>query len=116
MKKKLSILLILLSLPLLLSQCASTTLIDSKPQGAKVLINGEVRGVTPYQYSDTKVIFSTTQIKLQKDGYEDLQVTLQRSEAADVGPIVGGFFLFPFWLWSMKYNDTHYYELVPLQN
>lgn len=57
---------------------------------------------------------STTDIRLEKDGYETLNTTLSRNERADVGAIVGGiFFIFPF-LWTMKYNLVHTYELRPM--
>ena len=100
----------------LFASCSSTTLIQSEPSGAKVYMNGEYKGVTPFSYSDTKIVGSVTDIRLEKEGYETLHTLLSRNESADVGAIIGGvFFLFPF-LWTMKYNPTHLYELKPLQH
>ena len=105
---------VVLAAVVLFASCSSATLIESNPSGAKVYMNGEYKGVTPYSYSDTKIVGSTTDVRLEKDGYETLNTTLSRNERADVGAIVGGiFFLFPF-LWTMKYNPVHTYELKPL--
>lgn len=113
MKKKITLLLLLVSMPILFSQCASRTIINSTPQGAEVFVNGEFRGTTPYEYSDTKIMFSTTSLTLKKSGFEEMHVMLQRNESVDVGPIIGGFFFWPAWLWSMKYNENHHYKLTP---
>lgn len=106
---------ILLAATVLFASCSSATLIQSDPNGAKLYMNGEYMGVTPYSYSDTKIVASTTDVRLEKEGYETLHTVLSRNERADVGAIVGGvFFLFPF-LWTMKYNPTHTYELRPMK-
>lgn len=102
---------VLLSGAILISSCSSSTLISSQPAGAKLYVNGQYAGVTPYQYSDTKIVGTITDLRLEKDGYEPLRVPLIRNERADGGAIVGGFFLlFPF-LWTMKYDPEHTYEL-----
>jgi hypothetical protein len=98
----------------LLSGCASTTIINSAPNGAKVYIDGEPVGNTPYTYTDTKIVGSTTPVRLVKDGYEDYNTLLKRNEEANVGAIIGGIFLlFPF-LWTMDYKASHTYELTPV--
>lgn len=98
------------------ASCSSTTLIQSSPSGAKVYLNGEYAGVTPYTHTDTKIVGSSTQVRLEKEGYETLNTAFSRNEDADVGAIIGGiFFLFPF-LWTMKYKPVRTYELVPSGN
>lgn len=101
---------------ILFASCSSTTLIQSSPSGAKVYLNGEYAGVTPYTHTDTKIVGSSTQVRLEKEGYETLNTAFSRNEDADVGAIIGGiFFLFPF-LWTMKYKPVRTYELVPSGN
>ena len=101
---------------ILFASCSSTTLIQSVPNGAKVYLNGEYAGVTPYSHTDTKIVGSTTMVRLEKEGYETMNTAFSRNEDADVGAIIGGiFFLFPF-LWTMKYKPTRTYELIPLGN
>ena len=111
MKRSFQSILAILLVPAVVS-CSSSTLINSNPQGSKLYVDGAYRGVTPYKYSDSKIVGSTTQLKLAKDGYDNLQTVLSKSERPDVGAIVGGcFFLFPF-LWTMQYDSQHYYDLI----
>lgn len=99
---------------ILFVSCSSTTLLTSKPSGAKVYLNGEPVGTTPYSHSDTKIVGTSTSLKLVKEGYEPINTYLTRNEKVNVGAIIGGcFFLFPF-LWTMDYNPTHNYEMVLL--
>lgn len=98
---------------ILLASCASTTMIQSTPSGAKVYVDGQPVGSTPYTHRDTKIVGSTTTVKLEKEGYEPLNTSFSRSEQADVGAIIGGIFVFVPFLWVMKYNPTHTYELTP---
>lgn len=96
---------------LLFSSCASTTMIESNAVGAQVFLNGEKVGKTPYKHRDMKIVGSTTDVKLEKEGFETLQTSFSRDEKADVGAIIAGvFFLFPF-LWTMKYKPVHNYEM-----
>lgn len=98
----------------LFTGCVSSTLIQSYPPGAKVYIDGEPVGVTPYWHSDSKITGSITNVDLVKDGYETLYCSISRTERVNVGAIVGGFFCWPVFLWTMEYNPAHNYELVPL--
>ncbi len=93
--------------------CASSTVIKSNPPGAKVFLNGEPVGKTPFTMTDTKVVFTSTAVRLEKPGYEPLNTTITRSEEFDIGPFCGGFFTFvPItWLWMFKYRPEHVYEL-----
>ncbi len=100
----------------LFGSCASTTVINSYPSGARVYLNGEPVGKTPYRYTDTKVVGTYTNIKLVKEGYVPLFTSFSRSEQANVGAIIGGMFFLVPWLWVMDYKPTHTYELMPIQN
>jgi hypothetical protein len=86
-------------------------MIESNAVGAQVFLNGEKVGKTPYKHRDMKIVGSTTDVKLEKEGFETLQTSFSRDEKADVGAIIAGvFFLFPF-LWTMKYKPVHNYEM-----
>lgn len=97
---------------ILLTSCGSTTLISSEPSGAKLYIDGEPMGTTPYSYRDKKIVGSTTSLRFEKAGYESLDVSLTRDEEVDVGAIIGGIFVLVPFLWIMKYKPTHTYELT----
>lgn len=98
----------------LFSSCTSYTTITSEPPGARLYLDHEFMGETPVRYSDTKIVGSCSQLRLEMEGYENLDSWLCRNEEVDAGAVVGGiFFLFPF-LWIMKYKPYHNYELRPL--
>ena len=114
MKKKFVIkfVSIVLSAGILFASCASSTLIQSYPTGAKVYIDGQAVGVTPYWHTDTKIVGSVTDVNLVKEGYEPLNTSFMRNERVDVGAIIGGLFLWVPYLWTMQYNPTHNYEML----
>ena len=105
---------LLIAVSVLISGCASTTIIHSIPDGAKVYLNEELAGTTPYLHSDTKIVGSTTRVRLEKEGYETLHTTFSRDEEVDAGAIIGGIFVLVPFLWTMKYKPAHTYELVSL--
>jgi hypothetical protein len=98
----------------LLASCVSSTQIRSIPSGAAVYADQQPIGHTPCRYADTKIVGMATEITLKMDGYQDLDATIVRTERPDVGAIVGGFFFFVPFLWTMGYNPVHQYELEPL--
>jgi hypothetical protein len=105
---------ILLTLTII-SACTSTTLIQSVPEGARVIINNETLGVTPYEYKDSKISFSETHLTLELEGYEPFDARLTKDEEINVGAVIGGcLFWFPF-IWTMEYKPVHTYELMPLR-
>lgn len=117
MRKKLLIQVtgIILCSAILFSSCASTTMMQSIPTGAKLYMDGEPVGTTPYAHTDTKIVGSTTPFRMTLEGYEDYNGLLKRNEEVNVGAIIGGIFLlFPF-LWTMDYKPTHTYELIPVK-
>jgi hypothetical protein len=91
-------------------------MIQSNPSGAKVYLNSEPVGTTPYSHTDTKIVGSTTTVKLEKEGYEPLNTFFSRNEEVDAGAIIGGIFVWIPFLWTMKYKPTHTYELTPSSN
>ncbi|HCY19218.1 MAG TPA: PEGA domain-containing protein [Deltaproteobacteria bacterium] len=103
------------TLAISLSACSSTTVINSDPNGAMVFLNGEKAGVTPYMYTDTKIIGSTNTVLLKKEGYQDFSTVFSRNENANVGAIIGGVFVLVPFLWAMDYKPSHSYEMVPLK-
>lgn len=104
----------LLAAIVFLASCSSTTVIRSEPPGATLYLNGERVGTTPYTHTDTKVVGSQNIVELQLEGHETLITTFSRTEEADAGAIIGGFFLFFPFLWTMKYKPVRTYELAPL--
>ena len=107
---------LLLVMAILFSGCASTTLFTTEPGGASIYIKGEEKGTTPYKYSDTKIVFSSTPITFKKDGYKDLIIILKRSEQPAVGAIIGGALIYVPLLWFAEYKESHFYELEQMDS
>jgi hypothetical protein len=101
----------LLIMCILISGCASTTLFTTEPAGATVYIKEKAKGTTPYIYSDTKIVFSSTPITFKKDGYKDLNVVLKRNERPTATAIASGLFLYFPLLWAAEYKGNHFYKL-----
>lgn len=108
--------LVCIALAISVSACASTTIINSDPSGAKVYLNGEKVGTTPYTHTDTKIVGSTNTVLLKKEGYQDFSALFSRNEDVSVGAIVGGIFVLVPLFWVMDYKPTHSYEMVPLKS
>ncbi len=103
-----------LILSLLFASCASSTLIETKPEAADVYINNEYAGKSPVVMKDYKFATSTTYIKLEKEGYETLQTSICRDEKIDIGAAIAGAFFYYPWLWVFEYKPLHSYILNPL--
>jgi hypothetical protein len=71
-------------------------------------------GQTPYIHTDSKILLSSTSLVLEKEGYETFYTSLTKDEELNVGALIGGIFIWPVWLWAMKYYPERTYELMPL--
>lgn len=104
---------------LVISACSSSMKISTVPEGAKVYIDQEYKGVTPYVHSDQRPFWTDLNVKFVKDDYEDFNVVLRKSDGelnygAGCGsicllPIAG----LPFSLWLFNYPEEKKFELVP---
>jgi len=103
---------IILVIAITVYSCVSTTIIQSVPDGANLYINEEPVGKTPYRYSDSKILGSSTEIRIEKDGYDTYYTQLVRLEEPDALAIVGAFFFLPAILWATKYKPSHSYYLI----
>lgn len=110
-KNTIKITSLFLSATLLLASCASTTMITCNVPNTNLYLDGMKVGSTPYSMTDTKIVGTTTTVKLTKEGYKTLNTTISRNEEADVGAIIGGILVWIPFLWTMKYKPIHYYEL-----
>lgn len=100
--------LILIMSALILFGCASSTLIRTIPDGAKVKQGSVVVGVTPYDYWDRRLSFTDKTFTLQLDGYKDKEVTITKNIF-----YVSRIFFPPVlaWPWMFGYPDLYYFEL-----
>jgi len=104
--KTLSTLLIVI----LLSGCAIPTVIKSKPEGATVYIDNIKMGYTPLTYSDTEIVLSQKNIRLEMEGYKSFSSTIKKDKLK-VGPLVGACFGGIPILWALGYSEEYTFEL-----
>ncbi len=97
-----------------LTGCASSTLITSEPEGAKLYINEEPVGVTPYKHRDKKPVGSTIDVRLEMPGYDTKHASISRDEEVVVAAVIGAVFVLIPAIWIMGYKASHRYELTPL--
>jgi hypothetical protein len=95
-----------------LAACSSTTVIRSNPPGARVFLDDQPVGVTPYAMSDTKIVGTQTRVRLEYPGLRPHSAIIQRNEKFDVLACIGGFLVLVPFLWIMGYNDEHYFDIT----
>ena len=90
--------------------CSSTTMIRSTDPEAKIYVDGEYKGRGQVSHTDTKIVGSTTSVRMEKDGCEPMHYTFARNEEFDVGACAGGVFVLVPFLWIQKYKPERTYE------
>lgn len=101
------------SLPIALSVlflfgCASSTVIKTLPEGARVEKGGSLLGTTPYHYWDREPSDYSSTYVLKKEGYKDREITLKKDvlyvHRIFAPPLLG----LP---WIYGYNPEYSFEL-----
>ena len=106
-------LVVLLMIFFFLFGCASTTLIKSDPPGAKLYLDGQPQGDTPYLYSDQAVAGTVRTVTLRKEGYKEFTGTIRR-EKLFVPALIGGIFLLIPFIWILEYPPQYHFEIEKL--
>ena len=94
--------------------CASSTLIMSNPPGAKLYLDGQFKGETPYTYSDRAAAGTLRAVTLKKEEYKDFNGTIKR-EQLSVGALIGGIFLLIPLIWILEYPPQYNFEMEKMQ-
>ena len=93
-----------------MAACSSTTLVRSSDPESKIYIDGEYRGKGSTTVTDTKIVGSSTSVRIEKPGCEPRFYSFSRSEEFDAGACAGGVFVLVPFLWIEKYKPDHSYE------
>jgi hypothetical protein len=82
----------LFALGVALAGCAESTVVRSYPAGAKVYLNGELKGITPIVLTVPRSQFSdeNSRVRLEHEGYDSAEATLRTQVCP--GRVVGGVF------------------------
>ena len=100
---------------LFLFGCASSTLIKSNPPGAKLYLEGQFKGETPYTHGDMAVAGTMKTVTLKKEGYKDFTGHIKR-EQLSVGALIGGLLLTIPLLWILEYPPEYTFEMEKLES
>jgi hypothetical protein len=93
--------------------CASSTLIKSNPPGAKLYLEGQLKGETPYTYADRAAAGTMRTVNLKKEGHKDFTGHIKR-EQLSVGALIGGIFLLIPLIWILEYPPEYTFEMEKL--
>ena len=93
--------------------CASATVIKSNPTGAKLYLEGQLKGDTPYTYADRAAAGTMRTVTLKKEGYKDFTGHIKR-EQLSVGALIGGIFLIVPLIWILEYPPEYTFEMERL--
>ena len=106
-------LIVLMVVLFFLFGCASATLIKSNPPEAKLYLDGQYKGETPYTYSDSATAGTMRTVILRKEGYKDFTGTIKREKFSIPAFIGGLFFIIPF-IWITEYPSEYTFEMQEL--
>jgi hypothetical protein len=90
--------------------CSSSTRIQSTNQKAKIYVNGEFLGEGQGIHTDTKIVGSRNEVRLEAPGCRPQMEFFARNEEFSVGALIGGIFLLIPFLWIMDYKPSRTYE------
>lgn len=93
-----------------LASCSSTTLIRTTDSQAKIYVDGELKGTGAATHTDSKMVGSTTSVRIEKPGCEPVFHSFSRNEEFDAGACAGGVFLLVPFLWIQKYKPERTFE------
>ncbi|HXH31560.1 MAG TPA: hypothetical protein VNJ01_12150 [Bacteriovoracaceae bacterium] len=93
-----------------LASCTSMTTITSTDPQAKIYVDGEFRGTGSATHEDKKIVGSTTNVTMKKDGCRPQNFSFSRSEEFSPGACAGGMFTLVPFLWVMSYKPSRTYE------
>lgn len=110
--RKVSALLSLFLFSLFVVQgCIQTSRINTKPEGAQVLLNGAPLGETPVYYQSRSGIPKTYFVEIQKPGYNKVQTKLESTYRADVSLLLLLAGIFPYFF-SARLEDDYHFSLI----
>jgi hypothetical protein len=101
---------LLVAISILSSACSSTTIIRSTDPNSKVYVDGEFRGIGETRQMDTKTVFASTAVRIEKPGCKERRFELPKAQEFQVGPFIGGLFLLVPFLWVSGYRPENTFE------
>lgn len=97
---------------LILCSCASSTIIKTIPDGARVKQGNELKGITPYEHWDRSTSYASSTFTLQMEGFKDKEVTITKDSF-----YIHRIFILPVlsWPWIFGYQPSYFFELEKIE-
>lgn len=97
----------------LLASCSTLVRIDTPDApGATVKLDGKVLGKTPLEKELSDAIWENYEVEIAKEGFKTYYGELEKE--LKVGTFIGGFLIWPFWLWTYGPESYQQIDLEPL--
>ena len=111
--KKYFIPVVLILLLFAMSACSTMVRIDTpNVSGANVKLNGEPIGKAPIEKSLSDALWEDYTVEVYKEGYQPYYGKLKKEIKVDT--LIGGFFVWPLWLWVYGPEDQQKIYLEPV--
>lgn len=96
---------------LFITSCSSTTIIRTHDKDANIYIDNKYYGKNTVVYTDAKISFLSTEIRIEKENCPTQNLTLVKNERFDYVSIISGVLMIVPLLWIRKYNPVHNIEV-----
>ena len=100
---------------LFLFGCA-TTVIKTKPSGAKVYMDGKLLGETPCTYSNAGAVGSSKIVTLKMEGYKDNVGQIKKDHPSWPKIIAGAVVAWPLLIWAADFPPEYTFEMEKLES
>lgn len=68
----------------IITGCTHSTLINTKPSGANITIDGSDLGLTPLVFNDTSGVPKSFIVKVSKRGYKEINIPVKQAYRGDI--------------------------------
>ena len=75
---------LVLLLAFIIAGCSHTTLINTNPSGANVVIDGNDLGLSPVTFNDSSGVPKSFILKVKKSGYKEINLPIKQSYRGDI--------------------------------
>jgi hypothetical protein len=103
-----------LSLPLMFG-CTTSTRFNTKPEGAKIFINGDYIGDSPITLDDTKSLPSRYHVQIRHEGYKELDMYLDKRADYLTMALSAIPYFAPLLFWGYTLDNKYKFDLSSLK-
>jgi len=105
---------LMLAVVMTFPSCSSSVKITSSPSEADVYADGLYVGQTPMRHRDAKVSGTVLNVRLEKEGFEDLNTQISKDARVNVKALLFSGFVIPL-AWILGYPRSRHYVMKSLE-